>query len=111
MSKKEKECCPENNKRIRRNVNPGQDQENLARIAKALGHPIRLEILTILKKTKGCICGDLVDQLPLSQATVSQHLKVLKKVGLIRGEIRGPSTCYCLEPISLRQFKMLVKNL
>lgn len=73
---------------------------DLADLAKALGHPARLEILRILAG-KACICGDIVDRMPLSQATVSQHLKELKKVGLIHGEIEGPRTCYCLDPESV----------
>ncbi len=68
----------------------------LADVAKALGHPGRLEILRILAG-RACICGDIVDRMPLSQSTVSQHLKELKKVGLIRGEIEGPRICYCLD--------------
>ena len=68
----------------------------LADLAKALAHPGRLEILRILAG-KACICGDIVDRMPLSQATVSQHLKELKKVGLIRGQIEGPRICYCLD--------------
>jgi predicted transcriptional regulator len=73
----------------------------LAELAKALGHPARLRILEILAQTSGCLCGDLVDRLPLAQATVSQHLKELKRVGLIQGQISGPRTCYCLNPATL----------
>ncbi len=74
-----------------------QELEQLADLAKALGHPARLRILQILAECDACICGDIVDKLPLAQATVSQHLKELKRVGLIRGEIEGPRTCYCLD--------------
>lgn len=73
------------------------DLIRLAELAKALGHPARLRILQILASCRQCICGDIVDRLPLAQATVSQHLKELKRVGLIRGEIEGPRTCYCLD--------------
>ena len=69
----------------------------LAGLAKALAHPGRLRILQILADCDNCICGDIVDRMPLAQATVSQHLKELKRVGLIRGEIEGPRTCYCLD--------------
>ena len=69
---------------------------HLADLAKALSHPGRLRILQILADCDTCICGDIVEQMPLSQATVSQHLRELKRVGLIRGEIEGPRTCYCL---------------
>ncbi len=74
-----------------------EDQNNLANIAKALGHPARIAILQTLAKRNACVCGDLVDELPLSQSTISQHLAELKKVGLITGTINGPSTCYCID--------------
>ena len=77
------------------------DLVDLAGVAKALGHPGRLEILRILAG-QACICGDIVDRMPLSQATVSQHLKELKKVGLIRGEIEGPRICYCLDTVAVQ---------
>ena len=73
-------------------------QNDLAAMTKALGHPARIAILQHLIKTKSCVCGDIVDELPLSQSTVSQHLKELKKVGLIKGDIDGPSVCYCIDP-------------
>lgn len=68
----------------------------LAALAKALSHPARIAILQLLISKKSCICGDIVDELPLSQSTVSQHLKELKKVGLVQGEIDGPRVCYCV---------------
>lgn len=72
-------------------------QREMAILAKALGHPARIAILQFLIKTKSCICGDIVDELPLSQSTVSQHLKELKNAGLIKGNIDGPSVCYCID--------------
>lgn len=69
----------------------------LAQIAKALAHPARIMILRHLMETRACICGELVDVLPLSQSTVSQHLKELKDAGLIKGNISGTSTCYCID--------------
>src|SRR6188768_4591493 len=72
-------------------------QIDLAAIAKALGHPARVAILQFLAEKKACVCGDIVDELPLSQSTVSQHLKELKKAGLIKGDIEGPSVCYCID--------------
>ena len=69
----------------------------LALLAKALGHPARVQILRVLLARESCFCGEIVDQLTLAQATVSQHLKVLKDAGLIQGEIDGPRTCYCAE--------------
>jgi DNA-binding transcriptional ArsR family regulator len=71
-------------------------QNRIATIAKVLGHPARIAILEYLMQQKTCICGDLVDELPLAQATVSQHLKELKNAGLIKGEIEGTSVCYCI---------------
>jgi ArsR family transcriptional regulator len=68
----------------------------LAEIAKALSHPARIKILKILNDLDSCMVGSIVDLLPLSQSTVSQHLKELKRVGLIKGEIEGPKICYCI---------------
>ncbi len=85
--------------------------EELAALAKAVGHPARVGILRLLVRREACICGDIVDELPLAQSTVSQHLKVLKDVGLIRGEIDGPRVCYCVEPRVLRRLKALVGSL
>lgn len=73
------------------------DQQNgLANLFKALGHPARVAIVQVLLKRKGCICSEIVEELPLAQPTVSQHLKELKAVGLIKGSIEGTSVCYCL---------------
>ncbi|GMQ82220.1 MAG: metalloregulator ArsR/SmtB family transcription factor [Rhodothermia bacterium] len=72
-------------------------QKDLAESARALGHPGRLAILEVLAHRNTCNCGELVDELPLAQATVSQHLKVLKSAGLIQGTIEGPRTCYCID--------------
>lgn len=69
----------------------------IARYAKALAHPARVAILQLLLKKQACICGDIVDELPLSQSTVSQHLKELKEAGLIKGEIEGTAVCYCID--------------
>jgi len=77
----------------------------LADIAKALSHPARIRILKILTEMNVCMCGDIVDQLPLAQATVSQHLKELKRVGLIQGEINGPKICYCVNNKNLTKAK------
>ncbi|HVI92631.1 MAG TPA: metalloregulator ArsR/SmtB family transcription factor [Anaeromyxobacter sp.] len=85
--------------------------EDLATLAKALGHPARVQIMRLLVRREACICGDIVDELPLAQSTVSQHLKVLKEAGLIRGEIDGPRVCYCVEPRALRRLKALVGGL
>lgn len=89
---------------------PAADEE-LAVLCKAVGHPARVQILRLLARTDSCICGDIVDELPLAQSTVSQHLKVLKEAGLIRGEIDGPRIGYCIEPRTLRRLKALVGSL
>lgn len=83
----------------------------LAELAKALGHPARVQILQLLIARTACICGDIVEVLPLAQSTVSQHLKVLKEAGLIQGEIDGPRVCYCVQPAALAEFKALVAGL
>lgn len=70
---------------------------NIARYAKALSHPARIAILKLLLKRQACICGDIVEELPLSQSTISQHLKELKTAGLIKGEIEGARVCYCID--------------
>ena len=69
----------------------------LAKYAKALSHPARVAILKLLIQKQACICGDIVDELPLSQSTVSQHLKELKEAGLIKGDIDGAKVCYCID--------------
>lgn len=71
--------------------------EALAALARALGHPARVRLLRILVQRGACVCGELVAELPLAQSTVSQHLKVLKDAGLVRGAIEGPRTCYCVD--------------
>ena len=74
-----------------------KSQLELAALAKALAHPARIAILQFLAVQKACVCGDIVESLPLSQSTVSQHLKELKSAGLIKGEVEGPSICYCID--------------
>ena len=85
--------------------------EHLARLAKAIAHPVRVSILRMLIRQEGCIVGDIVDELPLAQSTISQHLKQLKDAGLVRGEIDGPRVCYCVEPGTIALFKALVEAL
>ena len=74
-----------------------EKQNQIAKIAKALGHPARIAIIEYLLKVNKCICGDIVDELPLAQPTVSQHLKELKNAGLIKGNIDGNKICYCID--------------
>ncbi len=73
-----------------------ENQNMIATIAKALGHPARVAILEYLIKVNSCICGDIVNELPLAQPTISQHLKELKNAGLIKGTVEGNSICYCI---------------
>jgi ArsR family transcriptional regulator len=80
-----------------------RDDREIAGLARALGHPARVAILRFLIERGDCICGQIVDVMPLAQATVSQHLKVLKDAGLVRGEVDGPRVCYCANPESLQQ--------
>jgi|SRR4051812_24955115 len=76
------------------------EQNRLADLAKAFAHPARVAILQLLAQKKACVCGDIVDELPLAQATVSQHLKELKRIGIIKGSIDPPRVCYCInEPV------------
>ena len=83
----------------------------LATLAKALGHPARVQIVRFLLAKDSCMCGDIVEHLPLAQSTVSQHLKMLKESGLIRGTIDGPRVCYCVEPKATKRLKELVAAL
>ena len=83
----------------------------LADVAKALSHPARIRILKILNDMDSCMVGSLVNKLPLAQATVSQHLKELKRVGLIQGEIDGPKICYCINNKALTKAKISLDNL
>ncbi len=85
--------------------------DTLAETLKALAHPARLQILRLLANRGTCICGDLVEAMPLSQATVSQHLKVLKRVGLIEGTIDGPRSCYCINPTEMVRLRDHVTDL
>lgn len=105
-------CCPPADEQpdLRPVEGEGADEE-LAALAKAIGHPARVQILRLLVRRSACVCGDIVDELPLAQSTVSQHLKVLKEAGLIRGDVDGPRVCYCIEPRALRRFKALVGGL
>ncbi len=83
----------------------------LARLAWGLAHPARVRILSLLVRQKACVCGEIVDQMPLAQSTVSQHLKVLKDTGLVQGEIDGPKVCYCVCRDQLDRLKELVASL
>ncbi|RBW61300.1 ArsR family transcriptional regulator [Tenacibaculum sp. E3R01] len=74
-----------------------EEQNDIAKIAKVLGHPARIAIIQHILKIKSCICGDLVNEIGLAQPTISQHLKELKNTGIIKGNIEGTSVCYCID--------------
>lgn len=80
-------------------------QNKIATLAKALGHPARIAIIEHLLKVNACICGDIVNELPLAQPTVSQHLKELKNAGLIKGNIEGNAICYCINENTFEALK------
>lgn len=78
-------------------------QNQIATMAKALGHPARVAILEYLQKVNQCICGDIVNELPLAQPTISQHLKELKNAGLIKGNVEGTAICYCIDEAAIEK--------
>ncbi|NJB35335.1 MULTISPECIES: helix-turn-helix transcriptional regulator [Flavobacteriaceae] len=82
-----------------------QNQNSIATYAKVLGHPARVAILNHLFKIDSCICGDLVEEIGLAQATISQHLRELKQIGLIKGTIEGTSICYCIDTDNWKKMK------
>jgi len=89
----------------------GTADEELAVLAKALGHPARVQIVRLLIARTECICGEICEEIPLAQSTISQHLKLLKNAGLIVGEVDGPRVCYCINPARLERLKALVTAL
>jgi len=88
-----------------------KEQNELSSLAKALGHPARIAIIQHLLKVNSCVCGDIVDELPLAQPTVSQHLKELKNAGLIKGAIEGNSICYCIDEEKWMEYKKIITGL
>src|SRR5436190_1303854 len=86
-------------------------QNSIAILAKALGHPARIAIMEYLVKVNSCICGDIVNELPLAQPTVSQHLKELKNAGLIKGSIEGNAICYCIDEKAIQKMQNYFANL
>ena len=86
-------------------------QNEMAMLAKALGHPARIAIIEYLMRVNTCICGDIVNELPLAQATVSQHLKALKKSGLIQGSIEGNTICYCIDEQNLEKLNNFIQHI
>ncbi|MCC9645139.1 metalloregulator ArsR/SmtB family transcription factor [Rhodopirellula sp. JC740] len=92
-------------------LKPDPTAEDFAKLAWAIAHPARVQIVRFLIGRDACMCGEIVAQLPLAQSTVSQHLKILKESGLIQGEVDGPRVCYCINENRLKQLKMFVSQL
>jgi len=84
---------------------------DLAKLAWALAHPARVQLLRLLLARGGCVCGELVGAMDLAQSTVSQHLKILRDAGLIQGSVDGPRVCYCADPAKLQDIKRLIDEL
>lgn len=100
-------CCDEGAVALPNELNGAE----LAKFAWAVAHPARVRILRLLLNRNTCVCGEIVDELPLAQSTVSQHLKILKESGLVQGEIDGPKVCYCVNRAKLQEFKAMVAAL
>jgi len=88
----------------------GHDRDRLVTMFRALGSPVRFQILEFLLTHPGCITGDIVEHIPLAQSTVSQHLKVLREAGWIEGVVDGPATCYCLRPDRITWFRDVIRR-
>lgn len=101
-------CPPQTRADDLRPIEGPAANEELALLAKAVGHPARVQILRMLTRRDACISGEIAGEFALAQSTVSQHLKVLKDAGLIRGEVEGQCVCYCIDPQVLRRLKALV---
>jgi DNA-binding transcriptional ArsR family regulator len=86
------------------------DEAELATLARGLGHPLRVTILRTLLEVGDCLCGDLVAAIPRAQSTVSQHLKILKETGLVKGEVDGPRVCYCANRQAVTRFRELLNT-
>ncbi len=108
MAKSKEKCC-DDSAVIKLPCDASADQ--LAKLAWAIAHPARIRIVRLLLSRTSCVCGEIVDQMPLAQSTVSQHLKILKESGLVQGEIDGPRICYCINRPMLDQLKKLVADL
>lgn len=87
-----------------------ETQNEIAQVAKALAHPARIAIIEYLMKVNSCVCGDIVNELPLAQATISQHLKELKQANIIKGNIEGNSICYCLNENALQKIELFIQT-
>ncbi len=85
--------------------------EDLAKLSWALAHPARVRIVRLLLDRMSCMCGEIVEEMPLAQSTVSQHLKILKETGLVQGEVDGPKVCYCIHKSAMAKLKKLIAEL
>lgn len=105
-------CCPpETVRALDRHVAPLDDQaadEQLASFAKAIAHPMRVRILRLLARNEARMCSHIVDELPLAQSTVSEHLRILRHAGLVQANEKGPRVGYCIVPSALKRFKVLL---
>lgn len=104
------ECCPPDAGRHELAAGP-EAERRLADLCRALGHPARVRIFRMLLEKDVCIAGELAEEVPLAASTVSQHLKILKEVGLIKGEVDGPRRCYCVDKAVAFELRELVKML
>ena len=109
MNDKESECCSSEAEKTPFLLDSDEAEAQLALVAKALGHPMRVRIMRILLERRTCVCGEIVAELPLAQATVSQHLKILKEAGLVQGEIDGPRVSYCANADQLGRLAELIE--
>jgi ArsR family transcriptional regulator len=105
------ECCPPDAPEIAAPTSGPAAEAELAALSKALGHPARVRILKLLLSRELCIAGEIADQLPLAASTVSQHLKILKESGLVKGSIDGPRRCYCVDRTLVARLRSLVLDL
>ena len=105
------QCCPPDDQMVDVVVGQGQDQADgeLAAFAKAIGHPIRVRILRMLARKEARTCSLIVDEFPLAQSTVSEHLRILRCAGLVRANENGPRVSYCIVPSALKRFKALLQ--
>ncbi|WP_417389090.1 ArsR/SmtB family transcription factor [Gimesia sp.] len=106
--KPQPDCCDDSSKVV---LPINDSAERLSQLAWALAHPARVRIVRLLLNRTSCMCGEIVDEMPLAQSTVSQHLKILKETGLVQGEIDGPRVCYCINKTELAKLKKLVADL
>jgi len=95
---------------ITKTINFTSKQNRKAALFKAIGHPARIAIIEFLTQQSSCVCGDIVDELPLSQSTISQHLKALKEVGIVKGDISGVKTCYCIDDKVWNELKDIINE-